>query len=312
MKNIFLLAINILLLIPIGYAQVDTINFEMNTSRVEIDTTNKNNIWQIGKPSKTIFDSASSLPNAIVTDTINYYPVNNHSSFQIGFVLYGSHPAIGFKHKFDTDKYSDGGYVEVSFDTGTTWILLSDTTNERWRWQYPSRVSVPYGMFTTNFYSASDDILYNGKPGFNGSQSQWIYSTIEFPCMAVKKSFSCYVRFTFISDSIQTNKEGWMIDDIFIGYSGICSGIAESKEEEALISIAPNPFSFTTTLTIDYNYLEIAKLTIVDMLGRQVMQIDNINNNTINLEKGALTQGMYFYQLTDKDKLIGRGKLMIE
>ncbi|MDA3953800.1 MAG: transposase [Bacteroidales bacterium] len=34
-------------------------------------------IWQIGTPNKTFFDSAYSSPNAIITDTVNYYPINN-------------------------------------------------------------------------------------------------------------------------------------------------------------------------------------------------------------------------------------------
>ena len=49
---------------------------------MELDTS-ASNIWQIGKPQKIIFDSASTVPNAIVTDTINFYPINNISRFGI-------------------------------------------------------------------------------------------------------------------------------------------------------------------------------------------------------------------------------------
>src|SRR5687768_4104081 len=49
---------------------------------ISIDTA-AGNIWQIGIPQKVIFDSAATVPNAIVTDTINNYPVNNTSTFTI-------------------------------------------------------------------------------------------------------------------------------------------------------------------------------------------------------------------------------------
>ena len=48
---------------------------------IEIDSLNASNIWQIGEPSKTLFSSARSNPNALVTDTLNNYPVNDSSSF---------------------------------------------------------------------------------------------------------------------------------------------------------------------------------------------------------------------------------------
>ena len=48
-----------------------------------IDTTIDNNIWQIGKPSKSLFSSALSSPNAIITDTSNTYPINNESYFYL-------------------------------------------------------------------------------------------------------------------------------------------------------------------------------------------------------------------------------------
>jgi len=48
---------------------------------VFLDSTQSNNIWQIGRPNKTQFTNAISQPNALVTDTILTYPTNNASSF---------------------------------------------------------------------------------------------------------------------------------------------------------------------------------------------------------------------------------------
>ncbi len=61
----------------------DTINFETSHNWVHLDTSITNNIWRIGIPSKTYLDSAYSIPYAIITDTINNYPINNYSYFDI-------------------------------------------------------------------------------------------------------------------------------------------------------------------------------------------------------------------------------------
>src|SRR6266478_1466792 len=79
---------------------------------VYIDTTLSGNIWQIGRPQKVFFDSAFTRPNAIVTDTINYYPKNNVSEFILKtptFLLCCGGVIMRFFHKYDTDTLADGG-----------------------------------------------------------------------------------------------------------------------------------------------------------------------------------------------------------
>ena len=57
-----------------------TINFELgeNLDLIRIDsTTNPNNIWQIGTPQKTIFDSGYMTSRAMLTDSTSNYPYRN-------------------------------------------------------------------------------------------------------------------------------------------------------------------------------------------------------------------------------------------
>ncbi|MBW7914274.1 MAG: hypothetical protein H3C54_11410, partial [Taibaiella sp.] len=107
--------------------------------RFIIDTANyPNNIWQIGEPQKTTFNSAHSYPNAVITDTINAYPVNDTSVFYFKVVSY--HPPglpqhwyelVGFSFNYRLD--IDSGEivkVEISTDSGMHWVNLleEDTT----------------------------------------------------------------------------------------------------------------------------------------------------------------------------------------
>ena len=108
------------------------ITFEEPSPYIHINPSAQN-IWQIGAPQKIFFNSAYSVPNTIVTDTINFYPVNNQSSFDLyvgAFNMGGmwgwNYPLdifIDFRHKYDTDTLIDGGYITVSWDK---WIDMDE------------------------------------------------------------------------------------------------------------------------------------------------------------------------------------------
>src|SRR4051812_44380034 len=75
-----------------------------NSIIIEYDTSSSN-IWQVGAPHKNIFDSASTRPNAIVTDTSAFYPVNNVSRFSfvvLPWVTWGIY-ALQWNQKIDMD-----------------------------------------------------------------------------------------------------------------------------------------------------------------------------------------------------------------
>jgi hypothetical protein len=148
----------------------DTINFESdNNSFIKIDTSQNGSIWKIGVPSKSYFDSAYTEPNAIFTDTSDSYPNNSFSYFDLiikdtlpfNFFRWGE-GIIGFWHKYDTDSLTDGGYIEVSYNGGNSWVnIIHDTLNLE--------------ISSVNFYTNSDTITGN-IPAFSGHSNGWIYS----------------------------------------------------------------------------------------------------------------------------------------
>jgi len=83
---------------------------------IEIDTTNHNNIWQIGKSSKLLLKPVYP-PLSMMTDTIDPYPPSNKSSF-IMKVNFTKRPCwrmmnIDIDFQMDTDSLCDGGYIET-------------------------------------------------------------------------------------------------------------------------------------------------------------------------------------------------------
>jgi hypothetical protein len=241
-----------------------------------IGTTQTNNLWQIGTPSKPVFNISYSAPLALVTDTLNTYPNGNISSFEF-VIMTDDATFISFWHRFRTDSLSDGGVVEVSSDGGSTWTNILTST-----------------QFTlTNFYLSSDTISSNSnKPGFTGN-SDWIKSTIHGNALNFVR-----FRFTFTSDNTNTNKDGWMIDSF--DFSCLGTGIKEGGAASP-IDIFPNPTSNFIFVRSD-NIIKFKTVTIKDMVGKTILTTDQ---PTIDLS--GFQSGIYFIEITtDKEKYVAK------
>lgn len=87
------------------------------------------------------------------------------------------------------------------------------------------------------------------------------------------------------------------------------NSINEENLSNAFV-IFPNPFSTQTVLQTD-NPLKSATLTVDNCLGQTVKQIRNISQQTITLNRDNLPSGLYFVRLTQDNKVIAAGKLVI-
>jgi len=302
------------------YSQIsaDTITFEgNNNSLVTIDTSQPNNIWQIGKPQKIFFDSAFSIPNAIVTDTINSYPVNNLSSFQFlikepfpNAWMNPTIPYLRFWHKFDTDSLLDGGYIEISYDGGNTWTNITNS---------------PELLLYSSFNWVQDTIAggikaFTGKSPYTGFNDNWNYLTVfwEGWCDSLQTQIldSIVVRFSFKSDNIQTNKEGWMIDYITYGTDYYCFIGVTDLQKSDIISIYPNPIHTSAIFRFDYSKFkkEIQTLLLYDVFGKKVRE-EKFSSSEFIFERNNLPPGIYFYNIfsaENKEAESIRGKIIIQ
>lgn len=259
------------------------LNFDDTTyiNRVKIDTiSNPNCIWQIGHPAKTIFNSAYSVPNVIVTDTLNPYPTNDTSRFIIKHKRPGNFAGnmelqLDFYFKLNSDTLTDYGMIEASIDNGITWINL-----------------------------LTQDIIYNlqwdaPKPVLSGNTNDWVHYSENLALLTYTLGYAdtLLYRFTFISDSVQTNKEGWMLDGF--SFSDIWEGIPEYQNDN-LISISPNPVSdelrIHTTKIADKQTIQILNYT------GQVLY-DNSNFIGTTLDTRQLANGIYLLKYSDMKSL---------
>jgi hypothetical protein len=291
--------------VPIGYC-----DFSTNCLSVHLDTTIPSNIWRIGQTSKTDFLPSTS---AIVTALSVPYPINNDSYFDV--TVYGIkynyiNPLITFDHKYISDTLNDGGYIEVSFDQGSTWKNVV----------YDSTMFYNFGNTgRTNIYSTIDTIT--GKiPSFNGASNGWVHSEIEWAWWMMTKSVNDFsfpasdtliLRFHFKSDNTQTNKAGWIIDNINIS-NIIIGGVDDIFPDNAYISISPNPVSEYANVQLMKENVFIHSIGLYDALGNCVFLEHGLKIRNYAFNKNILQPGIYIMKIEDSDAMFYSRKCVIE
>ena len=282
----------------------EIIDFETNSNFIGLDTS-ETNIWQVGLPQKLFFDSAYSSPNVIITDTLQFYPGNTHSYFDLYLCdlnypgWYGFDMWLDFMHKYDTDTLKDGGFITVSYDKGETWInIIKDSCY--------FFDNCPPGE-SPNLYNENDS-LFNGEFGFSGHSGGWVKTGLAwfwYPVYQTVELFSdtMILRFNFISDSIQTEKEGWMIDHIKLYAIDLGGGNDDLGHYDPLISLYPNPCTQYISITGVEN---LTGFKIFDQNGTKAME-GSVESARINVEE--LQDGIYILEFKI-DKQIFTGKFI--
>lgn len=286
MKKI-LLSLLISLIATTSFAQVqsgDNVYFNFDdyiNPHLTIDfASNQNNVWQIGKPQKIVFNNAFSPPNVIVTDTMNPYPTNDTSIFIIKntvvnwFGGWGMAVRMGGLYQINSDTLKDFGRIEFSPNNGNIWIdLLKDTLySSHYAWNTP-------------------------KPDLTGNSNGWKYFNIDLTQLQwdfnIQTGDTVLYRFTFISDSIQTNKDGLMFDNLI--FEDLFEGIQEIQNDN-LILVYPNP-------TTDYLIIQRTKtgykqtVQILNYTGQVLFENQNFAGETIDTRQ--LKNGVYLLSYSD-------------
>jgi len=281
----YLLSISLVIISTSSFGQwVWDLTFDDTSyiNRVIIDTIdNPSNIWQIGQPNKTIFNSAYSFPNVIATDLLNFYPSHDTSSFTIIHIA-----NLGWLHDADiiyidgwyyvnSDTLTDYAYIEFSPDHGNTWFNIDSTQNN--------------GCCFDG---------YQELPIFSGNSFGWKHFHYCL-CATTPVTFGDTVlyRFTFISDNVQTNKDGIMFDDLH--FTDEIEGIKEIQNNNP-ITIFPNPTQDKITIEAKSTKAQDYDLSIKNIQGQEVLneKINLINVRTIDVSN--MSNGVYILSLRNE------------
>ncbi len=289
MKHLYLTAALVLCIVHFSPAQYFTQYFDgadtaiWNSIQIEIDTSSQN-VWQIGTPQKAIFDSAATQPYAIVTDTTNFYPSNNTSRFIAKVIMnfwnWGVF-ALQWKQKLDLAAGYDGGLIEYSTDQGNTWVNVFNNP-------------LVYNFY--GFLLSNKDTLVSGEYAFSGTDSSWRDIWLCLDLSLFQPNDTIHFRFTLLSDSVNNNKEGWMIDNM-LAHITIIHTVKETEQENYL-NVYPNPanniINIQAQKIMDFHIIEVMEL--VDPLGRVVDKWTNVPTKYW-FDTSKYTDGLYFLKI---------------
>lgn len=153
-------------------------------------------LWQIGKPSANVINTAHS-PSRVWTTRLNGNYLHNVTKGLITPEFNFSQLSglsIRFWHWYETELGNDGGNVKYSVNGGNTFITLGF-------------INDPMGV---NWYNTNAA----GKFSFSGSSGKWVYSSFDLSTFD-KHPNPVSFKFDFFSNStIALN--GWAIDDFMI------------------------------------------------------------------------------------------------
>ena len=267
-----------------------------------LDTVDQTNVWQFGQTDKT-FGSVSDSNYGWVTDTTNQYGADLNSDLTVLATADNWGVTwISFEHRWDTDTLMDGGEVSFSCD-GLSWQNVP--TNS---WSYP-----PEHLGTYNF---TDYYTQESVPTFTGRSQGWVTSAVGLqwyiPVFQGGQSHkvsntgctwneldTIYFKFTFVSDNIESNNDGWIVRNITVGTHGLPSSV--SGNETDVFKVYPNPNTGEFSIKLSNKTLSKINVDIYDLRGRTIYknsyQTTDGFNKKINLNN--VQSGMYILNISD-------------
>jgi len=89
------------------------------------------------------------------------------------------------------------------------------------------------------------------------------------------------------------------------------TGTDNVLEENISVNVYPNPFENSAILSVSGGDFENLELEIIDLSGRVLRRQFSNGSNQIQIDRGNLLQGLYFYRLSADGKLLNTGKMVI-
>lgn len=225
--------------------------------------------------SKTLYLGGSSL---FATKSMN----GGLSWTTLAFGSYGNIESIFFTNQ------NTGYFIGGSFAQGHNLSVFWKTTNGGASWSYPLN-QIGKWLMSISFTDSVN--------GYMTAQDGSILKTIDAGnnWAAQNSNVTSSLNSIFFPDSLT----GYTVGDSGIILKTINGGVGlDEIATEKNVIIFPNPTSHQ--LTIDTE-LEILKITIIDIAGKNIM-ITNQNMNTINI--ADLTNGIYFIKIITEGNTI--------
>ena len=237
--------------------------------------------WELGVPSGTLLNSASSPDNVYATNLDG-----NHRDDVKGYLVSQcydlsniANPVLKFDMAFVLEFDWDLVYVEYSTNQGITWDLLGSSEDPNW---YNSSRIAGDGI-ASNCYNC----VGGQWTGTDTTLNQYSYSLDS-----LNSESNIIFRVVFHSDQA-VNEEGVVIDDFYV------DGTSLSTENFELNQLAVYPNPSTDTFYIKLQNNKPYNLQVLDITGKKLFEKNKINTSTpFPLKMQEYSSGIYFLHIT--------------
>jgi hypothetical protein len=227
--------------------------------------------------------------------------------------------------------YSNDGDVTSNHGNWDYWVIKSDS-NGNLQWQKclggtnddlaHSVQETADGGFIITGYTQSND---GDVTGAHGTYDCWLVKLNSSGNLQWQKSLGgtawdeahtvkqvadggyIVAGYTQSNDGDVTGNHGFY--DYWIVKLSPYVGIEEEINNDAY-TISPNPF--TTNAIISFSsQVYNATFSVYNLLGEKVTEVTGINGESFEFNRGNLQNGVYVFEVRDKDKSIARGKAVV-
>lgn len=205
-------------------------------------------------------------------------------------------------------------WIELYNTTADTvqldYLFFSDDFANTTKWQCPAGTKILPNDYLI-IWADNDDFVGELHSGFglSGSGEQAIISyangtvidSLSFPGQSADITYGRYPNgtgpFVFMPPTFNA--------------VNLISGLGEQNANTKGIYSFPNPFSTYTTIYSD-SYLKNATITVYNLYGQEVNQLNNISGQSVSLPRNNLVAGIYFVRVIEDNKLTATAKVIIK
>lgn len=156
-----------------------------------------------------------------------------------------------------------------------------------------------------------------------GTSLKWYFDNVQLPPSVVNTDIGKgYITFKV------KPKAGYAIGDIIPNTANIyfdynpaivtntfnsefIAPLAINTFTESNITMYPNPAKNQVMISLDNTNEVIAKVNVIDMLGKQVIRLNKVNEVTKSIDLSTLNSGIYFIEIETQNKLVVKRKLIV-
>ncbi|MBA3971209.1 MAG: T9SS type A sorting domain-containing protein [Bacteroidetes bacterium] len=197
------------------------------------------------------------------------------------------------------------------FVVGASGVLRS-TTDGGVTWSTPAMTPTSDFFHCHGFLTPSNGFITGGNISTNtGVILETTDGGLTWTTYYPGTSRLCNVDFPDVFTGYAAGLNGTILKFKINGSGGM--GTNDISANPQLLKAFPNPFSNFTSIDLSSLHLNgMASFKLFDVTGKCVKQEDVSTTKILKIEKGELNAGVYYFNITSKDKQAAAGKIIIE